>query len=196
MYYCNVFRFRRLPFKTRFKTCNVCMLIGALLLLLLIGHFIFSFNLNSSRTSSADKQKRVLKPLQLNGKEENFKATCRFHTCFEINDCMFDVHDRIGIYLHPQFKFVDERASGNSHSYTPPLSEECQEIMKVRVCVLHACVCVCVCVYVHCMCVCIYMCMYVCVCACVRVCTLCVCVHVHVCMCVHVCVHVRMCVCV
>lgn len=122
-----MFRFRRLPFQTRFKACNVCVFIGVLLLLsLLIGHLL----LNSNGTFSISKQKRVLKPLQLSGKEENFKTTCRFHTCFEINDCMFDVNDKIGVYVYPQFEFITAGASDISHTYTPQLSKEYQEILK------------------------------------------------------------------
>ena len=34
------------------------------------------------------------------------KISCRFHTCFEINNCSITLGDQIGVYVYPEAEFV------------------------------------------------------------------------------------------
>ena len=36
------------------------------------------------------------------------KTVCRFHTCFEINNCLVTTGDRMGVFVYPEAKFVVE----------------------------------------------------------------------------------------
>lgn len=35
-----------------------------------------------------------------------WKKVCQFHTCFEINDCHFNVHDKLSIYVYPEYGYM------------------------------------------------------------------------------------------
>ena len=60
----------------------------------------------------------IFKP---NLNDSYWKENCYFHTCFEINDCQYEIHERIKIYVYPEY------------TYSPPvhleISTEYQEII-------------------------------------------------------------------
>lgn len=72
-----------------------------------------------------------------------WKSSCRFHTCFEINNCSIGIGDQISVYVYPDIEFTVEEtkerlssimsieyrelitAVKNSPYYQPNASEAC-----------------------------------------------------------------------
>ncbi len=118
-------RLNCLPFHTRFKLFNLLLLLLLLTIVCaLIGQFLRK---GYGSTGGTRRHKRSIKSLQLSDEERNFTITCRFHSCFEINDCSITIHDRIGVYVYPEFEYVD---NGLQQSYTSVLSTEYAEILE------------------------------------------------------------------
>ena len=55
------------------------------------------------------------------------KSVCRFHTCFEINNCTVSSGDRIGVYVYPKIEFTLKETNEKISSFT---SVEYQELIE------------------------------------------------------------------
>ena len=55
------------------------------------------------------------------------KGTCRFHTCFEINNCSVANGDKIGVFVYPEADFVFEETRREVSLFS---SVECQELVE------------------------------------------------------------------
>lgn len=122
--------FGGLPFHARCKYPRLSILVffSAVVLLFLL------FNLQPWSTSNFPQPTYNLKPKQrvsvvlINWNKTNLhsKTMCHFHSCFEINDCMFDREDRIRVYVHDQYEF---QSPLTLQTYVPDLSREYVEIL-------------------------------------------------------------------
>ena len=56
----------------------------------------------------------------------NFKCLCRFHTCFEINNCFIGIDDRINVYVYPEFEFT---VDATKEKVASVMSVEYQELI-------------------------------------------------------------------
>ena len=112
-----------LPFQTRFWLWNLIVFLIGVAVVVLLG-----LPLYSSRPARIKLSRRFIKPIQLSEDERNFKSSCLFHSCFEINRCAFGVYNKIGVYVHPEFEYVENRSL---HSYVPQASLEYLELLKV-----------------------------------------------------------------
>ena len=118
-----LFGFRGLPFQARCKFFNLCVAcVGLMTFLILIGHRLR----HGSHSGSSFRPKRVVIPVHPDDLEWNYKFTCFFHTCFEINDCVYGVHDKIGVYVYPTFEFVSNQTQ---KSYIPKFSDEYSQLL-------------------------------------------------------------------
>ena len=68
---------------------------------------------------------QLMTPAQNDSQSMAWKLQCNFHTCFEINNCVLDVDRRIGVYVYPEYVFVD----GNQ-SWDVAQSKEYREIVS------------------------------------------------------------------
>ena len=117
--------FHGLPFQTRFKFCNLCIAISLVTFCTLIGYFLVR---HGSHSDSSNRLRRTVVPVQLDNIEWSSKFTCFFHTCFEINECVIGIRDKIGVYVHPKFEFV---SNWTERSYTPEHSDEYSQLLSV-----------------------------------------------------------------
>ena len=132
--------FHGLPFQTRFKLCNLCIVISLVTFCTLISYFLVR---HGSHSDSSNRSRRTVVPVQLDDIEWSSKFTCFFHTCFEINECVIGIWDKIGIYVHPKFEFV---SNWTERSYTPEHSDEYSQLLSVEpllpaYCIKRTCVC-------------------------------------------------------
>ena len=56
----------------------------------------------------------------------NFKCSCRFHTCFEINNCSIGINDKINVYVYPEFEFT---VDATKEKIASVMSVEYQELI-------------------------------------------------------------------
>lgn len=120
--------FGGLPFHARCKYPKLATLI--LVSLLIVLFFVFEFkpwSTSNSRHTYSFMKKRV-PMLFVNWKktDNKSKSFCHFHTCFEVNDCVFDKDDQIRVHVHNQYEF---HSAISSESYTPEISTEYAEIL-------------------------------------------------------------------
>ena len=58
----------------------------------------------------------ILKPQTRHLNTTNpWKKACQFHTCFEINDCHFNIHDKLSIYVYPEYGYVFNNDRTTTH---------------------------------------------------------------------------------
>ena len=123
--------FGGLPFHARCKysRLSILTLILAVILIFLI------FNFQPWSTSNSSRPTRNLQPINQrvpvvlinwNKTNLNSKESCHFHSCFEVNDCVFDKKDRIRVYVHDQYEF---HSTQTLQSYVPEVSREYAEIL-------------------------------------------------------------------
>ena len=122
--------FGGLPFHARCKYPRLSVLIvlfAVILLFLLFNLQPWSIS-NSPRPTYNLKPKQTVPVVLINWNKTNLssKTTCHFHSCFEINDCIFDQEDRIRVYVHDQYEF---HSSLTLQSYVPEVSREYVEIL-------------------------------------------------------------------
>jgi glucuronyl/N-acetylglucosaminyl transferase EXT2 len=63
------------------------------------------------------------------GQYVDSKISCRFHTCFEINNCSIGINDLIGVYVYPDIEFITEE-SGENKRVSSVLSVEYRELIS------------------------------------------------------------------
>ena len=63
-------------------------------------------------------------------KNGDSKSTCRFHTCFEINNCSITGGDRIGVYVYPDMEFSFEDTDEKISSFRSVEYRELIEAVK------------------------------------------------------------------
>ena len=118
-----LFGFRGLPFQARFKFFNLCIAcVGLVTFCTLIGHLLR----HESHSGSSFRSRRAVIPVHPDDLEWDSKFTCFFHTCFEINDCVYGVNDMIGVYVYPNFEFVHNQTQ---ESYQPKFSDEYLQLL-------------------------------------------------------------------
>ena len=126
-----------MPHLLALPTCTLkktlLLIVSLLLTALLLGfRSLWHFGGTDQARPSGGVVSRV-KPLSLpliaptdnDSQSVAWKFQCNFHTCFEINDCVLDVHKRIGVYVYPEYVFID----GN-HTWEAPQSKEYREILS------------------------------------------------------------------
>ena len=121
--------FGGLPFHARCKYPKLSILIIIISILILL-FFVLEFNqwpsINSRPTRYFIQKKLPVVLVNWNKTDPNSKRTCHFHTCFEVNDCVFGKDDRIGVYVHDRYEFHNSITSQN---YVPEISTEYEEIL-------------------------------------------------------------------
>lgn len=122
--------FGGLPFHARCKypRLSILILFFAVVLLFLIFKHQPSSTFDSSRPTYNLQPKQTVPIMLINWNKTNLssKTTCHFHSCFEINDCIFNQEDRIRVYVHDQYEFHNPLTL---QSYVPEVSKEYVEIL-------------------------------------------------------------------
>lgn len=123
-----------MPHLLSLPTCTLkktLLLIGSLLITAVFLGFRSQWLVDDT-TNQTEVMGEIRKlPLQLvtvsldNSQSVVWKSRCNFHTCFEINDCVLDVREQIGVYVYPEYLFTD----GN-HSWNVPQSKEYRAILS------------------------------------------------------------------
>ena len=107
------------PFQTRFKLYKLVIFFAILLVL-----FIFISRGPSTQSSTESRPTRTLNPV--NNRNSMLKSNCRFHTCFDINSCALGLEERIGVYVHSQYDYINPKSSVR---YTSTVSDEYSELL-------------------------------------------------------------------
>ena len=109
------------------------------------------FSTHDEKSGDEKVTRRFLKTLSDEELENHarFKSSCRFHTCFEINNCSIGVGDKIGVYVYPNIEFVEDETSErfssvfsieyrelvaavkSSRYYQPNVSRACVYVMPI-----------------------------------------------------------------
>lgn len=119
--------FGGLPFHARWKYPKLSVFILISLVIVLI--FVFEYRpWAASDWQSRRRPPRRVPVMLINWNKTNLKSkkSCHFHTCFEINDCIFGRQDRIRVYVHDHYEF---HSPITSQSYVPDISTEYTEIL-------------------------------------------------------------------
>ena len=107
-----------------------------LIILLLLLTSILYLTLYSSSSSQGETVHRnivrtyplrTLLPQEAVDEHLNSKIGCRFHTCFEINNCSMSISDQIGVYVYPEVEFVLDESDSK---VSLPLSVEYRELIE------------------------------------------------------------------
>ena len=122
--------FGGLPFHARCKYPRLSifiLLFGVILLFLVFKHQPSSTS-HSSRPTYDLQPKQTVPVVLINLNKTNLssKTTCHFHSCFEVNDCIFDREDHIRVYIHDRYEFYNPLTL---QSYVPEVSKEYVEIL-------------------------------------------------------------------
>lgn len=122
--------FGGLPFHARCKypRLSILILFFAIILLFLVFHHQPWSTSHPKRPTYDLQPKQTLPVVLINWNKTNLssKTTCHFHSCFQVNDCIFDREDRIRVYVHDQYEFYNPRTA---QSYVPEVSREYVEIL-------------------------------------------------------------------
>jgi hypothetical protein len=121
--------FGGLPFRAhcKYPRLSILTLFAIIVLFLVFNHQPWSTS-HSSRPTYNLQPKQTLPVVLINWNNINFssKTTCHFHSCFQVNDCIFDREDRIRVYVHDRYEFHNPR---NGKNYVPEVSREYVEIL-------------------------------------------------------------------
>ena len=107
------------PFQTRFKLYKLFIFFGIILIL-----FIFLRMGPKSQSSNESRPTRTLNPVS--NRNSVLKSNCLFHTCFNINSCALRLEERIGVYVHIQYEYINSKSSVR---YTSTVSDEYSELL-------------------------------------------------------------------
>ena len=122
--------FGGLPFHARCKYPRlvILFLLFAVIVLFLVFYPHPLSNSNSPRLTYnlQPKQRVPVVLINWNKTNSNYKTSCHFHSCFEINDCLFNREDHVRVYVHDQYEFHDPVTL---QSYVPDVSREYVEIL-------------------------------------------------------------------
>lgn len=108
------------------KQLYVCVFSVILFFIIAIIIIIHRSSFSSFNQSHYPHDTILIDPIKLHFNDStNWKQTCQFHTCFEINDCQFSRNDKISIYVYEHYSFKYE-----GDTYEAQLSSEYREILS------------------------------------------------------------------
>lgn len=124
--------FGGLPFQAHCKYPRLTVIV--LLSLSLISFLILNYRpwsihadgQRSKRVASRTRRRVSVVPVNWNKADLLSKTSCHFHTCFEINDCIFGLEDRIRVHVHDPYEF---HSPITLESYAPDVSQEYAEVL-------------------------------------------------------------------
>ena len=120
--------FGGLPFHARCKypKLTIIVLVSLLIVLFFVLEFKSPWSSSNSRHTYSFRKRVPVVFINWNKTDNKSKLFCHFHTCFEVNDCIFDKDDQIRVHVHNQYTF---HRAVSSHSYVPEISTEYAEIL-------------------------------------------------------------------
>lgn len=121
--------FGGLPFHARCKypKLTILVFVSLFIVLFFVLEFKSPWSTSNLRHTYSFRRKRVPVVFINWSKTDNkSKSFCHFHTCFEVNDCIFDKDDQIRVHVHNQYEF---HSGITSHSYALEVSTEYAEIL-------------------------------------------------------------------
>lgn len=108
------------PFPRKFN--YKLLIISCLLILTLL------FFLGTRPTSRSNTHLRPMRILsQVHNRDVYLKSNCRFYTCFDIHSCPYGMKERIGVFIHHQYEYVNTTPS---LKFTPTISEEYSKLLQ------------------------------------------------------------------
>ena len=107
---------------TPLKTIKVIVLTVGLFSLM-----IFMNSMSPWQYNSTNKKSQILRLTQYFKSDTVEKKECRFHTCFEINNCQFSLSDKIGIYVYPNYVYM---YANDTHPQDIVTSREYNDILE------------------------------------------------------------------
>ena len=111
-----------LPLRGKWRVNMACLLLSGTVLII--------FTLASHPRNHAVQSREGLSVKQLNwtALDHAHRTNCRFHTCFDINRCVFSMEDTIGVYIGGWYEFHDPQTPS---VVTPAVSLEYAELVAV-----------------------------------------------------------------
>jgi glucuronyl/N-acetylglucosaminyl transferase EXT2 len=101
----------------------VCLLLSGVILSILT---IASHQGVPSVDFGEEPERVSVKQLNWTGLDHSCKTKCRFHTCFDVNRCVFSLEDTLGVHVGGAYEFHDPKTP---HPTTPVVSAEYAELV-------------------------------------------------------------------